>query len=121
MDIGTVVLRYIPFVDGPGGKLRPVLVLGSRTGADGTVHVTAAWGSSQRVSHTGHWPHEMVVDPSLPEGKGSGLHRATRFDLRYRLAFDVAPTDRILGKLDMKNARVQRELRQAARAAGLLP
>jgi mRNA interferase MazF len=75
MNRGDVVLVYIPYIDGPGGKVRPVVVIQCDASNFRLPHtIVAAISTSLRgVGSSTHY----FIDPGDSEGKATGiLHKS---------------------------------------------
>jgi mRNA interferase MazF len=90
------VLADIPYSDRSGSKRRPVLVVS--TDANNAViddHILAAISSTTR---RGAFTH-VVVDPSTPEGRGSGLLHPSSIQCENLFTLDRQFIVRSLGQL----------------------
>jgi mRNA-degrading endonuclease toxin of MazEF toxin-antitoxin module len=86
MKRGDVVLVYIPYVDGPGGKKRPVVVLQRDEDNERLPHTIVA-AISTNLRGLGS-PTHYLLDPGDSEGKAAGvLHRSV---IRCDRLFTVA-------------------------------
>jgi mRNA-degrading endonuclease toxin of MazEF toxin-antitoxin module len=75
MKRGDVVLVNIPYVDGPGGKKRPVVVL-QRDEDNARLPHTIVATISTNLRGAGS-PTHYLIDPGDSEGKAAGvLHRS---------------------------------------------
>jgi mRNA-degrading endonuclease toxin of MazEF toxin-antitoxin module len=71
-----VVLVFIPFVDGPGGKKRPAMVVqGDRWNATLRQTIVVAIPTNLKGVRS---PAQLLIDPLAPEGRASGiLHKSS--------------------------------------------
>jgi mRNA interferase MazF len=91
-----IVLADIPYSDRSGSKRRPVLVVS--TDANNAViddHILAAISSTTR---RGAFTH-VFVDPSTPEGRGSGLLHPSYIQCENLFTLDRQFIVRSLGQL----------------------
>ena len=114
LNVGDVVYARFPFMEGGGSLPHYCLVLE----VDETLYgkwLVLAYGSSQKVSVTGHLPFELVV-AKKDHMSACGLTDATRFDLKKRAKVDA----RKVVKTGCLSTVLYNDLRKAAIAAGLL-
>jgi mRNA interferase MazF len=71
MKRGDVVLVPFPFQDKPGEKIRPAVVVQSDTENARLINTIVAMIAGNTVD--AGQPTTLLVDPSTPEGAGSGL------------------------------------------------
>lgn len=91
------------------------LVVSVENSATRTTIIRVAYGTSQRVSQSGHLPYEFVVT-DVVEMRRAGLHKPTRFDLHRVVKLGTADIVEIRGALDLSDGRVLNRLRRACRA-----
>lgn len=68
---GDVVLAYVENVGGPGGKLRPALVVQSDQN-NARLNETIIAAITSNTART-HEPHQLLIDISTSDGAASGL------------------------------------------------
>ena len=68
---GDVVLASVPFADGSGSKLRPLVVVqaDALNRSIGNVVVAQVTGNTRRAGHVS----QLLVDVTTPEGRATGL------------------------------------------------
>ncbi len=71
-----------------------------------------AYGSSRKVSESGHLPHEFVLI-NREEIKKYGIKKPTRFDLRRITRIATADIIDVCGHLDPNDRKVMKRLRDA--------
>lgn len=114
IEPGDLVIVRFPTEEG-GELLHPALVLTIEDTISGCLYAHVAYGSSKKVSASGHLDHEFVItDPE--ELRLSGLHKATRFDFRTTTR-TRAERLRPIGKVDLNSRAVLRRLKAALMAA----
>lgn len=114
---GDIGLASFPMAEKSGGLLHPVLVLSVEHTLSGKAYARVAYGSSQKVSWSGHLAWEFVL---APEESGpfaeSGLRKATRFDLRKTARVPVRDI-RPIGRVALLDHAVMNRLRKVMLAA----
>lgn len=81
------------------------LVVSVEDSATRTTLIRVAYGTSQKVSPSGHLPSEFVVAEPV-EMSYAGLHKPTRFDMRRMVKMNPADIIEICGSLDLRDGRV---------------
>jgi mRNA interferase MazF len=71
MKRGDVVLVYIPYVDGPGGKTRPAVVVQRDEDNAKLAHTIVAAITTNLRNVTE--PTQHRIDPADPEGRAAGV------------------------------------------------
>lgn len=90
------------------------LVVSVEESATRTTIIRVAYGTSQKVSPSGHLPSEFVLaEPA--EMKRAGLFKPTRFDMHRVVKLGTADIVEIRGSLDLSDGRVLNRLRRACR------
>ncbi|MBU2786260.1 hypothetical protein HAP93_10890 [Acidithiobacillus ferriphilus] len=113
INAGDVV--KVPFPTDAGPLPHFALVIKLETFISGSPIVTVAYGSSKKVSVSGHLPHEFVLE--RPEDlEAAGLKVPTRFDLlrRERLTVEQCAYK---GRLRLEDPGTKGRLMNALRAA----
>lgn len=114
---GDIGLARFPMADKSAGLLHPVLVLSVEHTLSGKAYARVAYGSSQKVSLSGHLAWEFVLAPaeSGPFVE-SGLRKATRFDLRKTARVPLRDI-RLIGKVAFRDHATMARLREAMLSA----
>lgn len=110
---GDIGLVEFPMSEKPDSLLHPALVLSVENTLSGVVYARVAYGTSQKISQSGHLPWEFVLTPE--DGKAfvdSSLRKATRFDLRKTARIPVTEI-RQIGRVDLQNRKITSRLRAA--------
>ena len=108
---------YCRFPNQEGGNLAHYALVVGVHHSFAQVHYELAYGSSKRVSVSGHLAHELVI--WKPEDvKNANLRVPTRFDLTRRTKLPSAACE-VVGQLP-QTQELLRALRLAAIASGLV-
>src|SRR5438128_11932071 len=94
---GDLILAFVPNVGGPGGKLRPALVVQSDHN-NARLNETIIAAITSNVSRV-HEPTQLLIDISTPDGAASGLlHNSA---VRCERLHSIPQTDvrRVIGHL----------------------
>ena len=97
---GDVVIVRFPYQDGTHGKNRPALVLQcdeNNRRLQNTI-IAMITGNVQRVRTE---PTQLLVDPSTPEGRGSGLHGPSAVKCENLFTVSQADILRTVGRLSL--------------------
>jgi mRNA-degrading endonuclease toxin of MazEF toxin-antitoxin module len=97
MKRGDIVLVYIPYIDGTGGKRRPALVIQADT-FNRRYPTTLVAAISTNLSQVGE-PTQWFVDPATLEGQTSGLQYPSVVHCDRIFTINQASVSRILGSL----------------------
>ena len=94
---GDVVLFRMPFVDGKGVKLRPMLVVQNDTNNDRMANTILVFITTNtlRSSQTG----KVFVDVGTPDGKSSGLKQSSVISCENILTVVQSDILRTIGRL----------------------
>lgn len=111
IEAGDIVFCRFPCDEG-GALPHYGLVIAVQTSAVRAPTYRVAYGSSQKVSESGHLPHEFVLI-NREEIKKYGLKKPTRFDLRRVTRIADADILDVCGSLDPNDRKVMRRLRDA--------
>ncbi|MDA8190150.1 MAG: hypothetical protein M0Z68_01425 [Gammaproteobacteria bacterium] len=90
------------------------LVVSVENSATRTTIIRVAYGTSQKVSPSGHLPSEFVVADSS-EMRRAGLLKPTRFDMHRVVKLGMADIVEIRGSLDLTDGRILSRLRRACK------
>jgi mRNA-degrading endonuclease toxin of MazEF toxin-antitoxin module len=114
---GEVLLAYIPFVIGSGGKDRPVVVVQSDRN-NNRLPTTVVVGFSTNIGRRGLEPTQFLIDPATPDGRSSGLGRPSVAKCENIFNIPMAAIRRPLGRL---SPPLMHQLDQCLKAALDLP
>lgn len=114
---GEILLAYIPFVVGAGGKDRPVVVVQSDRN-NGRLPTTVVIGFSTNIGRLGLEPTQFLVDPATSDGRSSGLTRASVAKCENIFNIPMSAIRRPLGRL---SPPLMQQLDQCLKAALDLP
>lgn len=111
---GDVVYFDFPLDD--GGHLKHYgLVVQVEDTITNRVMIRVAYGSTKKVSVTGHLPHEFVLaEPE--ELERAGLKKPTRFDLRRTIRLCLEDGLELRGSIDLRDGRILKRLETAIKA-----
>lgn len=117
MRAGDVVWCYIPFDEGGDGKNRPGLVVEVQRDEKGSAQAAqVVYGSSQKVSVSGHLDTELVLFDER-ELRMAGLKKPTRFDFERIETVPLGEIRSFLGQLDFDDRSMAKKVMRAAQAA----
>lgn len=111
IEPGDIVFCRFPCDEG-GSLSHYGLVMSVQISAIRAPTYRVAYGSSRKVSKSGHLPHEFVL-ASREEMKKYGLKKPTRFDLRRITRIAATDILDVCGNLDPNDRKVIRRLRDA--------
>jgi mRNA-degrading endonuclease toxin of MazEF toxin-antitoxin module len=97
MKRGELIIVRIPYVDRPGGKNRPALIVqNDRDNARLASTVVAMITGNIRFAHE---PTQLLLDPATPDGRGLGLRGPSA--VKFCNLFTVAQQHilRVIGRL----------------------
>jgi len=97
MNRGDVVLVDFPYSDGSSGKIRPSLVVQHDVLNHKTRETIVAMISGN-ISRVGE-PHQLLIDPSTPDGRASGLHGASAVICSHLFTIEQGLVLRAIGRL----------------------
>lgn len=113
LQAGDIVKVPFPMHDGIS-KIHYGIVARVERDFSGIV-ITVIYGSSKKVSVSGHLDHEVIVH--TPKDLAlAGLTKPTRFDFRIQARFPATLCVPV-GKLDLENPRIANSVRSAMVAA----
>jgi hypothetical protein len=114
---GQIGIAEFPLAEAAGGLKHPVLIMSVETALSGMQYAWVAYGSSKKVSRTGHLNHEFVLSPEDGEAfRKAGLKKATRFDLMATARIPCRSI-RVIGFADLEDPAIYNRLRDATFAA----
>lgn len=94
---GDIVLIGVPYVGSPGAKVRPALVV-QNDALNRTLNETIIAAITSNLSHV-HQPHQLLIDVSTPDGKGTGLIANSAVRCNRLHAVSQAAVQRVIGRL----------------------
>jgi mRNA interferase MazF len=97
MTRGDVALALIPYIDGTGGKRRPVLIVQSDH-FNAKLPDTIVAAISTNLRNVGE-PNQFLIDPATPEGAASGLVQPSAIRCDRLFTIDQRTLGRTIGHL----------------------
>jgi mRNA interferase MazF len=97
MKRADVVIVEIPYVQGRGGKRRPVLVVQNDRDNQRLANTIVAMISGN-IEHAGE-ATQLFIDPATPEGSSSGLHGPSVVKCCNLFTVAQADIQRVIGRL----------------------
>ena len=94
---GDVILAYVPDVGGPGGKVRPALIVQSdhnNARLNETI-IAAITSNTSRV----HEATQLLIDVATPDGRGSGLLHDSAVRCERLHSIPQSDVRRVIGNL----------------------
>lgn len=111
IQAGDIVFVNFPMHDNSRKKHYGLVLSVEQFGDVDTV--TVAYGSSKKVSISGHLPHEFVVHSKV-DLMFAGLHKPTRFDLTTRAQFLLCDCT-VVGRVRLEDPSIANQIRDAIR------
>ncbi len=94
---GDVILAFVPNVGGPGGKLRPALVVQSDHN-NARLNETIIAAITSNISRV-HEETQLFIDVALPDGAASGLVHNSAIRCERLHSIPQADARRVIGVL----------------------